>query len=93
MTLKLTTFLAVLALPAMSAVAAPECAQSPGHVIELCVSVQDGHATYQVSRLGKPVLASSNLGLEFVGEPEVHFNVMTGVTRQSSDTKIGRAHV
>ena len=78
MTLKLTTFLAVLAFPAMSAevptgdsladrsVTAPECAQSPGHVIELCVSVQDGHATYQVSRLGKPVLASSNLGLEFV---------------------------
>lgn len=86
MTFKLTTFLAVLAFPAMSAYATPECAQSPGNVIELCVSVQDGHATYQVSRLGKPVLAPSSLGLEFVGEPEVHFNAMTGFVRQSSDT-------
>jgi len=81
-----TATLIALSLPAMSAVAAPECAQSPGKVIELCVSVQDGHASYQVSRLGKPVLAPSSLGLEFVGESEPHFSSMTGVERKSSDS-------
>src|SRR5579871_662634 len=85
MTLKLTTLLVALGLPVMSAVAAPECAQSPGRVLELCVTVRDGHATYEVSRLGKQVLAPSNLGLEFVGESEVHFTAMTDVARSSAD--------
>ena len=62
--------------------AAPECAQSPGHVIKLCVSVQDGHATFEVSRLGKPI----PVGLDFVGESEAHYGAITSVSRRSSDT-------
>ncbi|HWM70174.1 MAG TPA: glycoside hydrolase family 97 protein [Steroidobacteraceae bacterium] len=78
-------FAAVLVWLSVSAASASECAQSPGHVIELCVSVKDGHASYQVSRLGKPVLAPSNLGLDFVDESEARYSAITSVERQSSD--------
>src|SRR3977135_933384 len=73
-------------LPAMAWATPPECAQSPGRVIKLCVSVREGHATFEVSRLGKPVLAPSNLGLDFIGESEADYSAITRVDRNSSDT-------
>jgi alpha-glucosidase len=48
--------------------------------------VREGHATFEVSRLGKPVLAPSNLGLDFIGESEAHYSAITRVDRNSSDT-------
>lgn len=77
-------------LAASLAVASPaadrECAQSPGGVIELCVSVADGRASYEVSRLGTPVIASSALGLDFEGEASPRFTALGNVRRRTSDT-------
>src|SRR5882757_496014 len=86
MNFKIAAILSALCIPAMAWAAAPECAQSPGRVIELCFAVQDGRATFEVSRLGKPILAPSNLGLDFVGQPEAHYTAITSVDRKSSDT-------
>ena len=83
---KLTVILSAVCIPAVAWAASPECAQSPAGVIRLCVAVQDGHATFAVSRLGKPVLAPSTLGLDFVGQPETHYSAITSVDRRSSDT-------
>jgi len=49
--------------------------------------VQDGHATFEVSRLGKPVLAPSALGVDFLGQPETQYSAVTRVKRSSSDTR------
>ncbi|MDB6161159.1 MAG: alpha-glucosidase, partial [Gammaproteobacteria bacterium] len=76
MNFKYAAIISALGIPAMACAASPECAQSPGHVINLCVAVREGHATFEVSRLGKPVLAPSNLGLDFVGEPEAHYSAI-----------------
>lgn len=70
------------ALP--TAAADRECAQSPGGVIEICVSVQGGVAQYQVSRAGKTVVAPSALGLSFSGEQAPRFNAITSVKRSDS---------
>jgi alpha-glucosidase len=86
MNFKYAAILSALCLPALAWATSPECAQSPGRVIKLCVSVREGHATFEVSRLGQPVLAPSNLGLDFVGEPEAHYSAITRVDRKSSDT-------
>ena len=86
MNFKYAAMISALGIPAMAFAASPECAQSPGHVIKLCVAVREGHATFEVSRLGKPVLAPSNLGLDFVGEPEAHYSAIARVDRKSSDT-------
>lgn len=85
MRFKYAAILSALCIPAMACAASPECALSPGRVIKLCVAVRGGHATFEVSRLGKPVLAPSNLGLDFVDEPEAHYSAMTRVDRKSSD--------
>ena len=63
-----------------------ECAQSPGKVLEVCVFTQDGQAFYQVSRLGKPVLAPSVMGLDFAGEPASRVSGLTDVKRGASDS-------
>jgi alpha-glucosidase len=78
--------LAAVCIPSVAAASAPECAQSPGRVLKVCVSVQDGHAVFEVSRRNRPVLAQSNLGLEFRGEHEPHYSAISGVNRSSSDT-------
>ena len=87
MNFKFAAILSVVCLPAVAGAAAPECAESPGGVIKVCVAVQDGRATFEVSRLGKPILAPSNLGLDFVGESEAHYCAITSVDRRSSDTR------
>ncbi len=86
MTFKSALLASALCVPAAAWAAAPECAQSPGHVIQVCVSVEDGRATYDVTRLGKPVLATSNLGLSFVGENDARYSSLENVRRSSSDT-------
>jgi len=88
MTSKIVCILAAVCLPTLSWAADPECAQSPRHVIKVCVSVQaeQGRAVFEVSRLGRPVLAPSNLGLDFAGEPQARFSAITGVDRTSSDS-------
>ena len=82
--------LAALASPVVAQAAIQdagrECAQSPGKVLEVCVFTQDGEAFYQVSRLGKPVLAPSAMGLNFAGEPAARISGLTNVRRGASDS-------
>src|ERR1700716_4372381 len=85
MNFKIAALLSAVCIPAAAWGASPECAESPGRVIKVCVAVQAGRATFEVSRLGKPVLAPSNLGLDFVGESEAHYSAITGVDRRYSD--------
>jgi alpha-glucosidase len=63
-----------------------ECARSPGGVLELCVGVEDGRAAYTLTRGGKPVLASSALGLTFAGEPAARYLALTDPRRGAADT-------
>jgi alpha-glucosidase len=73
--------------PMAAQAAARECAQSPGQVIEVCVTTRAGQAFYEVSRAGKPVLAPSALGLTFAGEPAARVSAITAVRRSASDTR------
>ena len=75
-----------LALSASSSALAAECAQSPGRVLEVCVTVADGRATYAVRRQGQPVLAPATLGLAFAGEADPRYAAMTNVVRTAADT-------
>jgi len=72
MSSRLVFILAAICLPVLTWGADSECAESPRHVIKVCVSLQadQGRAVFAVSRLGRPVLAPSSLGLDFVGEPQ-----------------------
>jgi len=71
-----------LATPA----AARECAQSPGKVLELCVSVEGGEALYEVKRGNVTVIAPSRLGLRFAGEADPRFAEIGNAKRASVDT-------
>jgi alpha-glucosidase len=86
MNFKWAAMLAAVCFPIVAGASGPECAQSPGHVIKVCVSVHDGRATFEVSRLNQPVLGQSNLGLEFRGEHEARYSAIASVNRSSSDT-------
>ncbi len=74
-----------LLLPSIATAAPRECAQSPGKVIELCVAVEDGRATYSVSRAGKPVIAPSTLGLDFAGEAAARYTALTAPRRSAAN--------
>jgi len=50
------------------------------------VKAGEGRAVFEVSRQGRPVLAPSNLGLDFVGEPPARYSAITRVDRRSSDS-------
>lgn len=76
--------LSTLAIAAPAA--ARECATSPGKVLELCVSVEDGEARYEVKRGDVTVIAPSRLGLSFAGEPDARFTALGNVARRTSDT-------
>lgn len=69
-----------------SPAAARECAQSPGNVLELCVSVEKGEALYQVKRGGVTVIAPSRLGLRFAGEADPRFAEIADTKRATVDT-------
>lgn len=66
--------------------AARECARSPGNVLELCVSVENGEALYQVRRGDVTVIAPSRLGLRFAGEGDPRFTAIDDAKRTSVDT-------
>lgn len=88
--MKFRSLLLYCALP-LAAASAPamagdrECAQSPGKIIELCVSVTEGQAFYEVRRLGAPVLAPASLGLTFKGEAPVRFTTISDAKRSETD--------
>ena len=69
-----------------SPAAARECVQSPGKVLELCVSVENGEARYQVTRGAVTVIAPSRLGLAFAGEAEPRYATLGEVKRSGADT-------
>jgi alpha-glucosidase len=69
-----------------TAEAARECVQSPGKVIELCVAVDGGVATYEVTRGGKLVIAPSALGLTFGGELPARYSTLGDARRAAADT-------
>ncbi|HET6942657.1 MAG TPA: glycoside hydrolase family 97 protein [Sphingomicrobium sp.] len=78
---------ALSAFPASPAFAsARECAQSPGKVIELCLTVSEGRALYSISRNGSAVIAPSALGLTFKGEPEARYSAISSARRSSADS-------
>jgi alpha-glucosidase len=86
MLLRPLALIAAVFLPAMAQAADRECEQSPGKTIEVCVFAKDGGAFYEVSRLGKPVLAPAALGLSFAGEPAARITMISTVKRSASDT-------
>lgn len=75
------------ALPAAAQASTRECAQSPGQVLELCVSVADGRAAYAVTRRGTPVISASALGLAFAGEAPVRWTALTDPQRSDVDRR------
>lgn len=85
MILRILALLAAFA-PCAALAAERECAQSPGKVIELCVSIDGGQARYEVRRRGVEVLAPSALGLSFAGEPQARYTAIAASRRSASDT-------
>ncbi len=63
------------------------CADSPGHVLRACVTVDAaGGAYYEVSRGGRPLLTRSALGLRFAGMANAPVTRIERVRRSSADT-------
>ncbi|MGK6354352.1 glycoside hydrolase family 97 protein [Sphingomonas sp. DT-207] len=87
MTLRTLALLALLGAPAGAQAADRECAQSPAKVIEVCVSVADGKARYEVSRKGVTVLTPSEMGLSFAGEQAARYTGLSNPRRASVDTQ------
>ncbi|WP_420606907.1 glycoside hydrolase family 97 protein [Novosphingopyxis sp.] len=73
-------------VPATAWAAPVECARSPGEIIEVCVTVAQGQATYSVNRNGVPVLAAAHLGLAFADETAPRFDAVDDVARSRSDS-------
>lgn len=86
MILKTLPLFGLSMLAMASPAAARECAQSPGKILELCVSVENGEARYRVTRGGVTVIAPSRLGLRFAGEADPRFTGLGGAERSSVDT-------
>lgn len=86
MILRSLALIAALGWTAPVAAATRECAQSPGKVIEVCVWVDNGRALYEITRNGVAVLAPSELGLTFRGEPAARYTAIGNPRRAVSDT-------
>jgi len=86
MILRSLALIAALGWTVPAAAATRECAQSPGKVIEVCVWVDNGRALYEVTRNGVAVLAPSELGLTFRGEPAARYTAIGNPRRAASDT-------
>ena len=86
MILKTLPLFGLSMLAMASPAAARECAQSPGKILELCVSVENGEARYQVTRGDVTVIAPSRLGLRFAGEAEPRFAAIADAERSAVDT-------
>ena len=65
---------------------APECLDSPNKVLRLCVRVEGGVASYEVSRGGEVILARAPLGVVFGGEPTAHLARAAAAVRDRQDT-------
>ncbi len=87
MLLRTLALIAAVFLPAMALGADRECEQSPSKIIKVCVFAKDDGAFYEVSRLGKPVLAPAALGLSFAGEPAARITSISTAKRSTSDTR------
>ncbi|UYY59310.1 glycoside hydrolase family 97 protein [Sphingomonas sp. S2-65] len=74
-----------LCTPCAAAAAERVCAQSPEKIIEVCVSVDQGRASYTVSRRGVGVIAPSGLGMEFSGEGTLRYTALRNPRRASHD--------
>lgn len=85
MILRSLALIAALGWTVPAAAATRECAQSPGKVIEVCVWVDNGRALYEVTRNGVAVLAPSELGLTFRGEPAARYTAIGNPRRAVSD--------
>jgi alpha-glucosidase len=69
-----------------AAQAAPKhCVDSPGKVLEVCISTSGGSAFYEVRRERRPVLERAVLGIVFKGEKVPLVNRITGSERHSHD--------
>jgi alpha-glucosidase len=86
MNLKTLPLFGLSMLAIASPAAARECTQSPGKILELCVSVENGEARYQVTRGDVTVIAPSRLGLRFAGEADPRFAAITDAKRSAVDT-------
>jgi len=69
-----------------SGMALAECVDSPGKVLRVCVSAENGKAYYEVSRRGQPIMQRAALGLSFAGEDGARVAVAGKVARRSVDT-------
>lgn len=86
MIVKTSLLLCLSTLAIAAPAAARECVQSPGKVLELCVSVDGGDARYDVTRGDETVIAPSRLGLSFAGEADPRYSGLGDVKRSASDT-------
>ncbi|MES3022205.1 MAG: glycoside hydrolase family 97 protein [Pseudomonadota bacterium] len=73
--------------PARAAAAPAQCVQSPDKALELCAFARAGKAYYQLNRGGAPLLAPSELGLDFAGEARAQVSAMGAAQRRSNDSE------
>lgn len=77
----------VLSLAFVSGVvSAAECVDSPGKVLRVCLSTEEGNAFYEVSRRGETIMQRAPLGLRFVGEERASVSTAGKAKRRSVDT-------
>lgn len=62
-----------------------ECVASPARVLTVCVAAGPNGASYSVTRRGRPILASSALGLVLAGPTSAPVTRIAGVVRRSHD--------
>jgi alpha-glucosidase len=79
-------FLLIVAVPA---VAQTVTVQSPGNVLSVTLSLNgEGRAQYRVDRMGKPVIADSQLGFLFTDQPQMlrNFDIVGQRTSDHDET-------
>ena len=81
-------FLFPLALAALLPMAARAevvaSVDSPGKVLHVDLAINDGHLTWSVSRLGKPVIAPSRMGFRFRNAEQIERNLALASTATRS---------
>jgi alpha-glucosidase len=65
--------------------AAKQCIDSPGKVLEVCISTSKGGAFYEVRRAGHTILERAALGVVFAGEQVPQVNRIIGSERHFHD--------
>jgi alpha-glucosidase len=64
---------------------AKQCIDSPGKVLEVCISTSGGGAFYEVRRAGRTILERAALGIVFAGEKVPQVGRIVGSERHSHD--------